>query len=164
MPRTRLASVAVPAALVVLAACSSSAKQSTPPTTASTLPNSTSTIAGTVPTTLAPTTVAPQTTEPSAPTEPARSAQILAFTGPPSPVLCNAPTQVQLHWKTRLASKVGLSIDGGAVFSTYPGGARDPLVPLTCDGNKHTYTLIAHATNGSITTKSLVLAEREIAT
>ena len=90
--------------------------------------------------------------------------KILSLTGPPSPVTCNAPTQVQLHWKTIGASKVELRIDGGAVFSTYPGGAREPLVPLTCDGGKHSYELIARAANGDTATKRLELAERELVT
>jgi hypothetical protein len=37
-------------------------------------------------------------------------------------------------------------------------------VPLTCDGNKHSYALTARAANGDTATKSLELAEREIAT
>jgi len=90
--------------------------------------------------------------------------QILSLTGPPSPVICNAPTQVQLHWTTRGASKVQLRIDGGAVFATYPGGARDPLVPLDCDGETHSYALTARAANGDTATRSLALGERSLVT
>jgi hypothetical protein len=75
---------------------------------------------------------------------------------------CNAPTQIQLHWKTRGASKVELRIDAGPTFATYPGGARDPLVPLTCDGNAHVYELVAKGANGQTATKQLRLEERKL--
>ena len=57
-----------------------------------------------------------------------------------------------------------LRIDGGPVFSTYPGGSREPLVPLTCDGDPHTYELVAHAPDGGTATKTIELAERELVT
>jgi len=98
MSRARLVPVAVLAGAVVLTACSSSAKQSAPASTTA-VPS----------TTLTPSTSTPSTPELSA-------VQIVSLTGPPSPVTCNAPTQVQLHWVTRGASKVELRIDGGPVF------------------------------------------------
>ena len=86
------------------------------------------------------------------------------LTGPASPVTCSAPTQAQLHWTTRGATKVELRIDGGPVFSTYPDGKREPLVPLACDGKTHTYELTARAANGETATKSLAIAERGLVT
>jgi hypothetical protein len=38
-----------------------------------------------------------------------------------------------------------MHIDGGPVFATYPNGSRAELLPLTCDGNAHTYQLVARA-------------------
>ncbi len=102
---------------------------------------------------------------PPASTTTARSVpKILALTGPASPVTCSSPTQVQLHWTTQGAAKVELRIDGGPVFSTYPGGKREPLVPLACDGNTHTYQLTARAGNGAIATESLAIGERGLVT
>jgi hypothetical protein len=129
--------------MVVLAtaACSSSESSKATPTGGTT----TSTIA------------APSTTGPLPDLGPA---SIRAFTGPRSPVLCTAPTSVELHWQTPVTATVDLRVNGGAVFATYPGGRGDHLVPLTCDGRPQTYELTVHGAGGSTATKTLTLEER----
>jgi len=76
-------------------------------------------------------------------------------------VVCNAPTQVELHWVTRHAKTVTLSINGGPVFASYADGARDELVPLACDGTPQTYALTARGGDGQVVTKSLTIGERQ---
>ena len=46
----------------------------------------------------------------------------MTFTGPPSPVTCNAPTSIEIHFETRKATAVTLSINGGGVLATYSNG------------------------------------------
>jgi hypothetical protein len=88
--------------------------------------------------------------------------RIISLTGPPVPVQCNAPTDVELHWETLGAISVTLRIDGGPVFATYADGPNDKLVPLACDGKPHSYTLTARAADGRITTKTLRLTEHAL--
>jgi hypothetical protein len=71
-----------------------------------------------------------------------------AFTGPPSPVECNAPTMEELSWTTREATTVELYV-GTRRLGQYPNGTASELVPLKCDGSSRTYTL--KATRGSET-------------
>jgi hypothetical protein len=102
------------------------------------------------------------TTRPVSTTTSVRSGvQIVSLTGPSPPVVCNAPTQVELQWVTRNATSVTLQIDGGPVIASYPNGARDELVPLACDGLPQTYLLTARAPNAKVITKSLTIAERQ---
>jgi hypothetical protein len=103
--------------------------------------------------------VAPNTLPTTAPV--AGDVRIISLSGPTAPVLCDAPTQVELHWVTQHAKAVTLQINGGPVFASYPGGKSDELVPLACDGNPQTYLLTAHAVNGKTARKSLTVAERE---
>jgi hypothetical protein len=91
----------------------------------------------------------------------ASDVRIVSLAGPAGPVVCNAPTQVELHWVTRHAKTVALHINGGPVFASYPGGTRDELVPLACDGVRQTYALTARAANGTAVTKSLTISERQ---
>ena len=86
--------------------------------------------------------------------------RITHFTGPQSPVLCTAPTSVELHWATPVTATVDLRINGGDVFATYPGGRGDHLVPLECDGRSQIYELTAHGTDGTSATKTLTLQVR----
>jgi hypothetical protein len=82
------------------------------------------------------------------------------LTGPPTPVRCNAPTQVELRWETRGANRVELRINGGPVFATYANGRHDELLPLACDGAPQTYQFTARAAGGRTATKTLRLTER----
>ena len=76
------------------------------------------------------------------PTSPAprlrrRRRRIVSLTGPAGrPSLCNAPTQVELHWVTRHAN-VGHAADQRrtGVRDATPAASSDELVPLACDGN-----------------------------
>ena len=52
-----------------------------------------------------------------------------------------------------------LRIDAGPVFATYRDGANDKLVPLTCDGNTHRYTITARAADGRIARRTLTITE-----
>jgi len=88
--------------------------------------------------------------------------RIVSLTGPASPPVCNAPTQVELHWTAQHATTVTLQINGGPVFASYAGGTRDELVPLACDGNPQTYLLTAHAPNGRTATKSVTIDTRQL--
>jgi len=137
MRRSRLAVVAAIVASVALGACSSSHNAS-PPTTQ------------------------PPTTTTSPSFGPASAARIDSLTGPPTPPVCNAPTQVELHWSTHGAKTVSLRINGGPVFATYPNGKSDELVPLACTGSAQTYLLTARDANGRATTKSLTVSEHEV--
>ena len=137
----------VPAALAIaLSGCSSGHKGGAPTTSTtvtSTVPDSTTTVPGSGPTTSsipAPTTTAatvPATTVPS-------PISISAFTVSPATPVCNAPTQIQLQWTATGATTVELSIDG-QFFATYAGGAQTHLEYFACDRKPHTYTLTARA-------------------
>jgi hypothetical protein len=83
------------------------------------------------------------------------------LTGPPTPVPCNAPTSVELHWETRGAIRVELRVNGGTVLA-YTNGTHDELVPLACDGRPQTYRLTARAADGQTASKSLRLTERAL--
>jgi len=149
------------AAVVVLGACSSSSHPKRPARASTTTATATST------TSVATSTSAPTTTRPSSVpgTTSTVSAlagpRIVSLTGPPTPVPCNAPTDVQLTWEVRGATVVTLRINGGAVFATYPNGRHTPLVPLACDGAAQTYQLTARAANGQSATRTLRLTERK---
>jgi hypothetical protein len=54
---------------------------------------------------------------------------------------------------------VTLRIDAEPIFATYGNGPNDKLVPLTCDGRAHRYTLTATDTAGRTATRSLRLTE-----
>jgi len=138
MRRSRLAVFAAILATAALSACSSGHNASPPATC-------------TPATTAAPTSAAPAST-----------ARIDSLTGPPTTPVCNAPTQVELHWSTHGAKTVSLRINGGPVFATYPNGKADELVPLACDGNPQTYLLTARDANGKATTKSLTISPRQL--
>jgi hypothetical protein len=84
----------------------------------------------------------------------------VSLTGPPAPVGCYAPTSVQVRWETRGTAHVTLSINGGPLFATYPGGVQSQMLPLACDGSTQRYAFTAHATDGSTATKTLTLTER----
>jgi hypothetical protein len=135
MRLTRLALLATIAGVVILSACSSnSSSHTTVPTGSSTSTASTR----------------PRATGP----------RIVSLTGPPTPVPCNAPTQVELHWETGGANLVELRINGGTVFATYADGPHDELVPMACDGTAQTYEFTARAADGQTATKTLTLTER----
>jgi hypothetical protein len=87
-------------------------------------------------------------------------ATIHSFTGPRSPVLCTAPTEIELHWRTPVTATVELRIDGGDVFATYPGGKGVHLVPLACDGRSQTYELTVRGPGGTTATRTLTIDER----
>jgi hypothetical protein len=86
--------------------------------------------------------------------------RIVSLTGPPTPVPCYAPTDVQLDWEVRGATIVSLRINGGSVFATYANGRHSPLVPLACDGTTQTYQLTARAADGQSVNRTLRLTER----
>jgi hypothetical protein len=83
--------------------------------------------------------------------------RITGFGGPPSPVTCTAPTEIELHWATPVTATVELRINGGDVFASYPGGKGDHLVPLACDGTPQTYELTATGGDGSTASKTLTI-------
>src|SRR4029079_10893974 len=125
-------------ALTLLAACSSDKKKSSPTTTTTTTAetSTTTTSTGTETTT----TTAPVTTttaSQSATTTTIANTSSVKITGftyiGDNPVVCNAPTQVELKWNTSGATKVVLAIDGDGAFANYPNGPKDALFPLSCD-------------------------------
>src|SRR5690242_12950236 len=132
--------------MLLLAACSSGGKKSAP-APSSTLAPTTTTAAPTTTTTSAPTGTA--TTVPTRPTTPPTTTSnntditISGFKATPNPIECNAPTMSEFEWKVTGATKVTLSIDGAAPISTFESGTQDLLLPVTCDGKAHTYTLVA---------------------
>jgi hypothetical protein len=136
--------------VVGLAACSSSSHKSTTTTTVIS------------PTTTTSTSVAVTTTERPATTSssvPGATLTVVRFTGPPSPVECNAQTtMVELDWEIRGATKTVLSIDGNP-FATFTGGAHQGLEPLECDGTAHVYTVRGTSANG-VGTRSLTLTTK----
>jgi hypothetical protein len=145
MRRSRVARWSVTAAIVAFAACSTNHAANPAATT-------------TTATSAAP----PSSTRLAASKSPAVSnVQIVSLAGPTPPLVCNAPTQVELRWTTRHARSVTLRINGGPVFASYPNGRRDELVPLACDGNPQTYVIAARAPDGNTVTKSLTITERE---
>ena len=125
---------------VLVAGCSSSSHKSTPTTTTVTAaPTTTSTtVAATTTSTIASTTTTVGTTM-----------VLVKFSGPPSPVECNAQTTlVQLEWEIRGAATSQLSIDG-SVFAQFATGKHSGLEPLTCDGKAHVYTVKGMSARGS---------------
>jgi len=133
-----LALIATIGAVVLVASCSSSNDSVRAPTSPSTA------------------TTPPTTT--------ANGVRIVKLTGPPSPVTCNAPTSIELHFETVDATSVTLRINGGAVFATDAGGPRDELVPLACDGSAQRYRFTARGANGTTTTRSLTVTTSQLAT
>jgi hypothetical protein len=162
--------------MVLLASCgsghgSSASRNTVPPTSiesGSTTSAPSTTRATTIPTT-GPTTApahgttstiaaVPPTSSPGgpAPGGPASTVHITDFRiTPPSPVSCNAPTELELQWATSGATAVTLSIDG-RVFAAYGPGPQDHLEPFACDGDPHTYTLGASAPGASTTASKTV--------
>ena len=101
----------------------------------------------------------PTGTTTSRPAAAASTARIVSLTGPPSPVQCNSPTSVELHFETKNAASVELRINGES-FATYPNGPHDVLAPLGCDGTTQKYEITARDTHGATVSKTLSLAER----
>ena len=144
--------------LVFLAACGSGHSKATPattttgssaPATSTTEPETSS---STTVTTASPTTNGtgtPGTTGSSGSTSGSSnnsSVQIKNFTFVGnSPVECNAPTTIEMKWTTTGAKAVEMDIDGGGAFTHYANGTHDEMLPLACDGNSHTYKLVATA-------------------
>jgi hypothetical protein len=125
-------------------------------TSTSSRPNAPTTAAATTPTTgthgSTNTTAAPPSTGGAAST-----VRITDFrSAPPSPVSCNAPTQIELSWTTSGATKVTLSLDG-RVFAMYGPGPQDHLEYFACDRRPHTYTLRAEG-GGQVATATKVIA------
>jgi hypothetical protein len=129
--------------VLLAAACGDNDKDGEPPVTDTTSSTSTSSVAST-------TTIAPSTTTSTSSTVPPTTSTTVVpatvfidrFTGPPSPVECNAPTMEELAWTTRAATKVELFV-GTRRLGQYPNGSASELVPLRCDGSSRTYTLKA---------------------
>jgi hypothetical protein len=156
-------------AIALLASCSSgrgssSSTSTSPPTsvdTTSTRPRGTA--ASTAPVSTSPTTrpARPSTTTAAAtpPTSASSTTSTVHITDfritPPSPVPCNAPTEIELRWTTSGATKVTLSIDGRA-FATYGPGPQDHLGYFACDGHPHTYTLRAQGGGETATASKTV--------
>jgi hypothetical protein len=142
MYRSGRALLSIAVAILALTSCSTSTSKKDPGTSVGTSTPSTA--------------PAPVTTSGTGP-----AVRILALTGPKSPLLCNAPTQVELHWLTQNAKKVTLQINAGPVFASYANGARDELVPLACTGDPQTYLVTAHGVGGQTVTRSLTITEHE---
>jgi len=154
--RQLLTALTILLAVVVVSACSSN-DDSDRPAPSTTTSRSTTTTAP-VSTTSGPTTVPPSSSTPTTSTVSGLTGpRIDSLTGPRSPVECNAPTSVELHWMTRNATSVTLRINGGDVFATYSNGAHDELVPLECDGTTQTYAFTAHGADSQSMTKTLKL-------
>ena len=134
--------------VLLAAACGDDDKDGEPPVTDATSSTSTtSSVAST--TTIAPSTTTSSTVPPTTSTTVVPATVFIdTFTGPPSPVECNAPTMEELAWTTREATKVELFV-GTRRLGQYPNGSASELVPLRCDGGSRTYTL--KATRGSET-------------
>jgi hypothetical protein len=88
------------------------------------------------------------------------SVRISGFSGPTSPVDCSAQTMVELSWTTTGAATVEMHIDDGGVFATYENGPHVELLPLPCDGEAHTYRLVARA--GSATSSASVSVSTQL--
>ena len=156
----RFAAILAISAVLGLTACSSSSHKGTPAsstTTATSAPTTTSASASSTSTSSAPTSAPTTTTAVTTPNGP----RFASLSGPPQPVNCYAPTSVQVRWNTRNTAQVTLSIDGGPLFATYPGGVQNQMLPLACDGSTQRYTFTAHATDGRTATKTLTLTERQ---
>jgi hypothetical protein len=124
--------------LVLVAACSSDKKAQPPTSTTTSLATGTTTTTGS---SLPGTT--PATTTPTTAGSNGSNIHVSGFTGPSSPVTCNAQTQlIELSWTTSGATKVELRIDNGAPYR-YSNGSHTEMLPLTCDGKSHTYKLTA---------------------
>jgi hypothetical protein len=80
----------------------------------------------------------------------------------PSLIQCNAPTQIELKWTASGAQDIALYVDGGPAIAHYHNGAQDELIPLTCDGRSHTYTLKATASGVNVT-RSITVQTNSIA-
>ena len=152
------------AGIVLLAACSSSGSgsgKSSPPSSSTSTSARTSTTVKT--TTSSSTTVPASASSTSPPVSALSGPRFVSFTGPPTPVQCNAPTSVRLQWDVLNAQSVDLQINGDAVFATYSNGKHTELEPLACDGTAQVYKLTAHGTSGQTATKTLTLPERKTA-
>jgi hypothetical protein len=67
---------------------------------------------------------------------------------------------VELSWTTTGAATVEMHIDDGGVFATYENGPHVELLPLPCDGEAHTYRLVAQA--GSATSSASVTVSTQL--
>ncbi len=152
MSPTRPALIAAVGVVLLLTSCSSS-DDATPTTSTGESP---STMTSTATSTATSTVTAPSTTT-------ANGVRIVALTGPRSPVDCNAPTSVELHFETQRAISVGLRINGGGLFATYPTGTHDELVPLECNGSPQRYQLTARGADGVTVSKTLTIETRMLA-
>lgn len=133
--------------VLLAAACGDDDKDGEPPVTDATSSTSTSSVAST--TTAASSTTTSTTAPPTTTTTVVPATVFIdTFTGPPSPVECDAPTMEELSWTTREAATVELFV-GTRRLGQYPNGSARELVPLKCDGSSRTYTL--KATRGSET-------------
>jgi hypothetical protein len=138
--------------VVLIAGCSSNGHKITPPAPTTTTTEAPATVTSAAPTT----TNTPTTTSSSVP---GASLTVVEFTGPPSPVECNAQTTlVELQWEITGATKTVLSIDGSP-FATFTGGKHQGLEPLQCDGKPHVYTVRGTSAKG-VGTKSLTLTTK----
>jgi hypothetical protein len=154
MGRTAALAVAV-FGVFVLAGCSSGHKSS-PPTTTSSSSTSTSGPPTTTETSSSAASSTPTTSPATTTTNPSGSVRISNFTvSPPSPVSCNAPTEIELKWTASLATSVDLAIDG-THFASYKGGAQDHLEYFACDGKSHTYVLAARSGSATATATQVV--------
>jgi hypothetical protein len=139
----------------------------------------------TVPPSTVPTTTPPTTTPPTAapssggsntgggssggtpqPTTPPASAAptgptITSFTSTATSFSCTTgatfqqPTDITLKWATQNATGVDLNVDGGLYGSYGPQGSQVVTVP--CDGNAHTYKLIAKGTGGQTASQTITV-------
>src|SRR4051812_3603692 len=130
--------------VLMLAACSSSSNKATNTSTTTTESTTTST-------SIAATTTSTAPAAPTSSSVPVSRFTIVKFTGPPSPVECNAATtMVELTWVIRGAAKTELSIDNRP-FAQFPSGTHTGLEPLTCDGKAHVYPVKGTAVNPAAT-------------
>jgi hypothetical protein len=77
------------------------------------------------------------------------------FTASPSPAGCPGITQVALEWTTSNATGVTIAIDGPGIYGSYPAEGRSSF-PFNCDGNSHTYTIVANG-NGKTATQTITV-------
>ncbi|HET9729918.1 MAG TPA: hypothetical protein VFR41_10880 [Acidimicrobiia bacterium] len=62
---------------------------------------------------------------------------------------------MELHWRTT-GTSVDLFIDGQK-FASFKQPNFDGLEYFACNGNSHTYKLVAHGANGQTATKTITL-------
>ena len=149
----RLASIAMIAALVLLTACSSNNPPNRPPPSSTT----TSSTSSTTSTTSVPTTTLHGHLRP---VSALGGPRIVSLTGPATPVQCNAPTSVELHWETRGAQTVTLRIDRRADLRDLRRRSERQARAARVRRERTRYTLTARAADGRTATRSLTITER----